>query len=369
MIKISEILEIGSNKKYIDNLIKECKKENIIPFIGAGMSVPIYELWGDFLIDVSKKSFDSEFPKKIWKRIEAGEYECAASDVLEELGEGEFYSALTDAFSKEKIKTVKNMAVNLLPDIFHGFVITTNLGLYPKPHNWYSNLIKTYQEKGSDRYIHYLKDDEALRFISIARSLNEQNRDIHNWFASEIFGDIKPIQQKTYHHYGMPTDYSIAIGTYVVDERDVVPIFSREGYPIFLFRPSSNMWSIVLEGKTKYIIPHGWGQELRYDYFAKQIQKEDFKNGKLSIKNGKFVLSNSQHGYYEKKFDIDYSARFNKKQVGVRDLYKTDKFDGKNIFGDTPYIKGTIEEILDPVALFSSDTEGAVKYYVSGEEN
>ena len=47
-IKISEILEIGSNKKYIDNLIKECKKENIIPFIGAGMSVPIYELWGDF---------------------------------------------------------------------------------------------------------------------------------------------------------------------------------------------------------------------------------------------------------------------------------------------------------------------------------
>lgn len=155
----------------------------------------------------------------------------------------------------------------------------------------------------------------------------------------------------------------------LVDERDVVPIFSREGYPIFLFRPSSNMWSIVLEGKTKYIIPHGWGQELRYDYFAKQIQKEDFKNGKLSIKNGKFVLSNSQHGYYEKKFDIDYSARFNKKQVGVRDLYKTDKFDGKNIFGDTPYIKGTIEEILDPVALFSSDTEGAVKYYVSGEEN
>lgn len=170
------------------------------------------------------------------------------------------------------------------------------------------------------------------------------------------------IENSKIFEYAFEEDESILV-------RDVVPIFSREGYPIFLFRPSSNMWSIVLEGKTKYIIPHGWGQELRYDYFAKQIQKEDFKNGKLSIKNGKFVLSNSQHGYYEKKFDIDYSARFNKKQVGVRDLYKTDKFDGKNIFGDTPYIKGTIEEILDPVALFSSDTEGAVKYYVSGEEN
>ena len=55
MIKISEILEIGSNKKYIDNLIKECKKENIIPFIGAGMSVPIYDLklivWPDSVIE------------------------------------------------------------------------------------------------------------------------------------------------------------------------------------------------------------------------------------------------------------------------------------------------------------------------------
>ena len=123
MIKISEILEIGSNKKYIDNLIKECKKENIIPFIGAGMSVPIYELWGDFLIDVSKKSFDSEFPKKIWKRIEAGEDECAASDGLEEMGEGEGYFALSDWFSKEKKKKDKNMAVKYLSGTFLLFVI------------------------------------------------------------------------------------------------------------------------------------------------------------------------------------------------------------------------------------------------------
>ena len=59
MIKISEILEIGSNKKYIDNLIKECKKENIIPFIGAGMSVPIYDLklivWPNSVVEDGRK--------------------------------------------------------------------------------------------------------------------------------------------------------------------------------------------------------------------------------------------------------------------------------------------------------------------------
>lgn len=59
---------------------------------------------GIFLIDVSKKSFDSEFPKKIWKRIEAGEYECAASDVLEELGEGEFYSGAYRCIQQRKDK-------------------------------------------------------------------------------------------------------------------------------------------------------------------------------------------------------------------------------------------------------------------------
>lgn len=244
----------------------------------------------------------------------------------------------------------------------------TYLGLYPRPQNWYSDLIKTYQEKWSERYIHYLKDDEALRFISIARSLNEQNKDIHNWFASEIFRDIKPIQKKTFHHYGMPTDYSIAIGTYVVDEKDVVPIFSREGYPIFLFRPSNDMWSIVLEGKIKHVVPHGWGQELKYDYFEKQIQKEDFKNVKLIIRNGRLVATNSPEGCFEKKFDVDYKSRFDKKMVGVRDIYKDHEFDGKNIFGNTPYIKGTIEDILDPVALFSNDTNGTVKYYDLGEK-
>lgn len=126
MIKISEILEIGTNDRYIGNLIEACKKENITPFIGAGMSVPAYKLWGDFLIDMSGRSFDSEFPEMIKKEIEEGEYECAASDILKELGEGEFYSEIADAFDKEKIKTIKNMAVSLLPNIFHGFVITTN---------------------------------------------------------------------------------------------------------------------------------------------------------------------------------------------------------------------------------------------------
>lgn len=239
----------------------------------------------------------------------------------------------------------------------------TFLGLYPKENNWYFDFIKTYEDKASGRYIHYLKDTEAQRFISIARSLNEQNKDIHNWFAKQILRDIKPIQSKTYHHYGMPTDYSIAIGTYVVDEKDIVPVFSREGYPIFLFEVSNDMWSIELEGKRKYVVPHGWGQKLKYEYFQNQITEENLENVGLKVRNNFLIFENTKSGSEIKKIDINYKARFPKDMLEVRNLYKEHPFDGKNMFGETPYLKGTIVDILDPVALYSKDTNGEVKYY------
>lgn len=237
------------------------------------------------------------------------------------------------------------------------------LGLYPKPHNWYSDYVKTYKEKNNPRYIHYLKDREAERFINIARTLNEQNRDIHNWFAKQIFGDIRPIQRKTYHHYGMPTDYSIAIGTYVIDEDDVVPIFSREGAPIVLFRPSSDMWSIELEGKRKFVVPHGWGQKLNKEYFG-EFAKDDFKNIRLGVKNKKLFLEDSYTKKIIRQIDVNYSARFEKGMLDIRNLCDKEDFEKGNIFGTTPYLKGTIEEILDPIALYSRETSGGVKYYI-----
>lgn len=196
------------------------------------------------------------------------------------------------------------------------------LGLYPKPNNWYFDFVKPYEDKVSGRYINYLKDTEAQRFISIARSLNEQNKDIHSWFAKQILGDIKPIQSKTYHHYGMPTDYSIAIGTYVVDEKDIVPIFSKEGCPIFLFKVSSDMWSIELEGKRKYVVPHGWGQKLKYEYFQDQITEYQLKTVGLKVKNNALIFENLQNGDEIKKINVNYQARFPKDMVGVRNLYK-----------------------------------------------
>ena len=238
----------------------------------------------------------------------------------------------------------------------------TYLGLYPKPKNWYSGYIKKYKDVKSDRYIRYLKDSEAKQFISIARMLNRENEDIHNWFANKFCKGIHFTQKRTYHHYGMPTDYSIALGTYVIDNEDTVPIFSREGYPIWLFRPDENMWNIELEGKRKYIVPHGWGQHIKYDYFQGLKSDKELAECKFEIKNGNLLLENEK-GIIIKEFTPNYEDRFSEKMVEVRKLWEeSDK--EVNMLKYNHYLSGTIEDVLEPIALFSKNHE-RVKYYVN----
>lgn len=238
----------------------------------------------------------------------------------------------------------------------------TYLGLYPKPGNWYSGYLKTYYDDCSGRYIRYLKDTEAERFIKIARMLNQENEDIHYWFAKKFCGSIPFINNKTYHHYGMPTDYSIAIGTYVIDEQDTVPIFSREDYPICFFKPDSNMWSVELENKKKYVVPHGWGQKINYNYFN-QKNDDELSDCKLCINDRKLLLKTAT-GENLGDFKLDYYNRFPDKMVEVRKLWEPDD-QQSNILKYNKYLSGSITDILYPVALFSKNNE-EVKYY---EEN
>lgn len=125
-MKISDILSIGSNRRNFKELVTGCVDNNIVPFVGAGMSVPIYRLWNTVLMSLANKSFDPGFPATIQGLLDKARYEDAASCILRELGEGEFYSELAAEFSKEKMNKTSAMAVAVLPAIFKGFVITTN---------------------------------------------------------------------------------------------------------------------------------------------------------------------------------------------------------------------------------------------------
>ncbi len=132
--------------------------------------------------------------------------------------------------------------------------------LYPSADSWFSDLTKRYIDSYSGRYLDYLIGEPAYKFQDIALKNNYKNKEIHSWVASYLSDSI--ISGFTYHHYGMPKEGVVQIGTYLIDHNDIVPIFSRIGYPVMMFKPDQSMWGINIDESKKHIIPHGWGQKI-----------------------------------------------------------------------------------------------------------
>ena len=143
------------------------------------------------------------------------------------------------------------------------------MGLYPVENNWYSNKIKTVYNKDNTRYFRYLKDVEARYFIQMAHNFKGYNEQIHQWIAEEINGSryLNHNDNQTrwmYHHYYMPTDNSIALGTFVEPIGTQVPMFSAHGKPIYIFQIGEKNNTINLGGEKGRVclVPHGWGQKI-----------------------------------------------------------------------------------------------------------
>lgn len=134
-------------------------------------------------------------------------------------------------------------------------------GLLPVEGNWFMDDIKIFQD--GRRYIRYLVGHKVEKFVKIAHLLEDFNECRHDMFAEIIVnGTCKIISASHNHHFYMPTDQSVAMGSFVVDEGTEVPIFSYPGYPIFIFRTQFCHNSVVMldNFKQKLLVPHGWGK-------------------------------------------------------------------------------------------------------------
>lgn len=222
------------------------------------------------------------------------------------------------------------------------------VGLYPPTNtqdNWFSEKIrKSPSPTTPGRYLRYLKGEDAQHFIWLAHQLETVNEQLHKWFAEQIGGKnckIPSIMKKsTYHHYYMPTDTSIAIGTFVEPPGTTVPIFSAPGKPICLFEVSEfDSWTITLDGEEKCLIPHGWGQII-----------DDLKDIKVS--KHKLIL-------HTNKEEISYNTL---KETHINsDLKKLREFKNCEDFLKTSdFLKGEIKETLTPVFLYCSTKKGKI---------
>ena len=186
-----------------------------------------------------------------------------------------------------------------------------NNGTFPNEKAWYYNKIKKYYSHNKDRYISYIVGEEAQKYIDFALKNQFNNASFHKQLAKEISkGFCDSISGSTYNHYGMYNSHSILIGTYLLEEKDIAPIFSNINYPIILYSPNQDMWSINIDGIKKYLIPHGWGQEIK-----KVISiKHHSALNKISILLDKNELL----------LDNNYYNRIAKNIVTVRRLYQNE---------------------------------------------
>lgn len=220
-------------------------------------------------------------------------------------------------------------------------------GLYPTESNWFSSKQKyTIPEplKSGKRYLRYIKGKEAEYFIQTAHHLEKYNEEIHEWLAvclnngHEI--DASDNGKLIKHHYYMPTDNSIAIGTFVEKPNTVVPLFSNVGKPVYLFKIGKDNVTYNLGGRKGKvcIVPHGWGQQIE------NVNEITHKSGQLVLKtiDGKSI-----------DYEIKSKTRLdNRVEKQIRDFKDGNEFlqKGNNI------LKGEIVKTLTPIHLYCHDT-------------
>jgi len=211
------------------------------------------------------------------------------------------------------------------------------LGLYPNPQTWLYGRIKMSYSKDKNRYLRYIIDEDATIFAKIAKLLKEQNIYYHQEFAKLFCKDICTIKNDftSNNHYYMPSENSVAIGTFIESAGTIVPIFSNAGLPICRFKIGhSENYMIDIDGETKYIIPHGWGQEF------------------ISPSKVNSTIYNSEASLYvgTKRYDVNPDERFPSSEVRVR----------KNITWDnilkSGILNGEVHEWLIPIISYSKKT-------------
>lgn len=118
------------NQKNFDALVKKIKLHQVVPYIGAGMSMlfqGVYPSWGRFL-DATFEEFCKHLPKETFDKLN---YEDKADFLYDEMGKLSFADNLKNTFGQEHLdKNVGDFIdkpMYLLPVIFEkGLLMTTN---------------------------------------------------------------------------------------------------------------------------------------------------------------------------------------------------------------------------------------------------
>jgi hypothetical protein len=127
----NDILQVPGNAKNLEKLIAQ--KRSLVPFIGAGFSMPACPTWSDFLENFFQKLKKDEFllakEQKEYlglkKNTGSNQYERMADLLVEKAQRGKFEEEIKEQFDKPMLPGMKRK-FDLLHQAFPGLKITTN---------------------------------------------------------------------------------------------------------------------------------------------------------------------------------------------------------------------------------------------------
>ena len=171
--EVELIVASPRNKENLDDLLKALEGgAALIPFVGAGLSRPFeFPEWGAFL---RAHADEAGVKDLVDTRLSKGEYEEAAEDLQQALGNLAFEDAIRRAFGPRDITAVlPDSAAAALPALATGPVLTTN----------FDNVLETaFKEAGAD----FEQVVCGARLGPIAQALHSNTRIL--W---KLHGDVK----------------------------------------------------------------------------------------------------------------------------------------------------------------------------------
>jgi hypothetical protein len=253
--RADEILKLYDNEKRFERLARAYKANQVMPFVGAGMSIPSgYLGWTSFLFELHKNSTIEISELK--DAIEKGEYELAAQLIYDDLGSAVFNERLENEYGGSRERTG---CVNRLPEVFpNTCAITTNFDKVVEKCFEDSDL--GYDETKSGKYL-----DEVLRLFAS---------------GSKILIKLHGHAEEVAHRVLTRKEYDVAYG----DQSQIVKFFQRivfKGSLLFLGCSLSN--DRTIQTMKAIVAAEGAEQLPRHFAFIEEISDSIRRNAKMKF--------------------------------------------------------------------------------------
>ena len=153
--------------------------------------------------------------------------------------------------------------------------------------------------------------------------------------------DVSPLH---FHHYGMPTNTSIAMGCHLSTQDEIFPILTLPGESLYMIKYSRAKDKSLMLSDKQFLTPHGWGK--RHISMPKIA---------LNLKDNIFMLDDQS---YEIRFGTSLRSHPN---LELRDFGITSLNRKENFFD---YLSKLYEyEIVDEFEQIASWNKAGVKIW------